>query len=142
MSVPDMPQPPSPAVRARMRAQRRRDTGCELALRSALHGLGLRYRVDARPLPDWRRRADVTFSKARVAVFVNGCFWHGCETHRRPSQRNREWWNQKIERNRARDRDTDAKLRAEGWVAIRVWEHDDPEIAARAIARLVRSRAK
>ncbi|MEV4207809.1 very short patch repair endonuclease [Nocardia salmonicida] len=130
----------SPATRAVMRANRRRDTDPELALRSALRGHGLGYRVDARPLPELRRRADVVFVGARVAVFCDGCFWHGCPDHYRPARRNGEFWAAKIAGNRDRDRDTDERLTNAGWVAIRVWEHEDPAAAADRIADVVVTR--
>jgi DNA mismatch endonuclease (patch repair protein) len=119
------PEASSPAARATMRANRGRDTGPELAVRRALHAMGLRYRVD-HPLPfDRRRRADILFPKARVAVFIDGCFWHGCPEHGTSPRSNAEFWRTKIERNRERDRDTSARLEEAGWVALRFWEHDD-----------------
>src|SRR5688500_5061194 len=107
------PEPSSPAVRRRMQATRQRDTPGELALRSALRVLGLRYRVDT-PLPGTRRRADVAFLHAKVAVFVDGCFWHGCPEHGTWPKANADWWRAKIEGNRRRDEDTDQKLASEG----------------------------
>ena len=127
-------------TRARMRAQRTRDTEPEIALRRRLHAAGLRYRVD-HPLPtNRRRRADVLHRPSRVAVFVDGCFWHGCPEHSRPIRTNTGFWNTKIERNRERDLDTDRALRADGWLPIRVWEHDDPDRAARRVLRAVARR--
>lgn len=112
----------------------RRDTGPELALRRALHRSGLRYYVHRRPVPTLPRQADIVFPSQRVAVFVDGCFWHGCPEHGRREHRTNGWyWREKIERNRARDRDTDAKLLATGWESLRVWEHEDPQ---RAVARI------
>jgi DNA mismatch endonuclease (patch repair protein) len=130
----------SPAVRAAMKANRSRDTKPELALRSAIHRLGLRYRVDAPPVQGLRRRADLVFTRARVAVFSDGCYWHGCPDHYRAARRNDEFWSDKISKNCQRDRDTDAKLLAAGWLVIRVWEHEDPGEAAEHIAHIVRSR--
>jgi DNA mismatch endonuclease (patch repair protein) len=127
-------------VRDRMQSQSRENTSCELALRRSLHRLGLRYRVHERPLPEWRRRADVVFRKARVAVFVDGCFWHGCRDHGSEPKANAEWWLAKIDRNRSRDSETDEKLRAHGWEPVRVWEHADPEGSATRIAEVVRRR--
>ncbi len=119
------PEASSPAARATMRANRGRDTGPEMAVRRALHAMGLRYRVD-HPLPfDRRRRADILFPKARIAVFIDGCFWHGCPEHGTSPRSNAEFWRTKIERNRERDRDTSARLEEAGWVALRFWEHDD-----------------
>jgi len=119
----------------------RRDTGPELALRRALHRSGLRYYVHRRPVPTLPRRADVVFPTQRVAVFVDGCFWHGCPEHGRREHRTNGWyWPDKIESNRARDRDTDARLLAAGWEPIRVWEHEDPERAVARICRELRQR--
>jgi DNA mismatch endonuclease (patch repair protein) len=109
----------------------RRDTAPELALRKELHRLGLRYFLHRRPLPNLRREADLVFPKSRVAVFVDGCFWHGCSEHGRREHRTNGWyWPEKIERNRQRDQDTDVKLRAAGWTPIRVWEHESMSAAA------------
>ena len=88
-----------------------------------------------------RRRADVVFPRQRVAVFVDGCFWHGCPEHRTDPRANADWWRAKIEANIARDRDTDARLRTAGWLPIRVWEHEQADVAANAIASAVRTRA-
>lgn len=117
----------------------RRDTAPELALRRLLHRQGLRYFVHRQPLPDLRRKADLVFPTARVAVFVDGCFWHGCPDHGRRQHRTNGWyWPDKIERNRTRDRDTEARLAAAGWASVRVWEHDDPGRAVARIAAAVR----
>lgn len=114
---------------ARMSRQRTRDTGPELALRRALHRLGYRYRVDA-PLPGLpRRRADLLFPGPKVAVFVDGCFWHGCPVHATRPARNREWWAAKLAGNIDRDRHTDEHLIALGWTVVRVWEHESVEDA-------------
>lgn len=123
-----------------MQANRSRDTKPELAVRRAAHALGLRYRVAARPVPTLRRTADMVFRRARVAVFVDGCFWHGCLEHRTTAVTNRSFWTEKIDSNRARDRDTDAKLADAGWTALRVWEHEDPHEAALRILTVVRRR--
>jgi DNA mismatch endonuclease (patch repair protein) len=123
-----------------MRATGRRDTAPEVALRSELHRLGLRYRVDKSPIRGVRRRADVVFGSARVAVFVDGCFWHGCPVHGTWPKRNATFWRDKIETNRLRDVDTDRRLEEVGWLSIRVWEHEDPAEAAARIAATVRAR--
>ena len=123
-----------------MQSNRGRDTGPELALRSAVHALGLRYRVSARPLRELRRTADLVFPRARVAVFLDGCFWHGCPDHHTVAATNAAFWAQKVESNRARDRDTDRRLADAGWASIRVWEHEDPVEAAQRIRSAVRSR--
>ena len=125
------PPPSSDEIKRRMQRQRRRDTGAELKLRSALHRAGLRYRVDYQ-LPGLRRRADVAFPSRRIAVFVDGCFWHGCPDHGTWPRQNAEWWRQKLEANRSRDRDTDRRLAELDWTVIRVWEHEPiPAAAAR-----------
>lgn len=133
----------TPASRKVMKANKSRDTKPELALRSAIHQLGLRYRVDAPPIDGLRRRADIVFPAARVAVFSDGCYWHGCPDHYRPAKKNnREFWSDKISKNRARDRDTDARLAEAGWFVIRVWEHESPVDAASRIAEAVRLAAQ
>jgi len=113
-----------------MQRQRSRNTGVERALRSELHRRGLRYRVHRRPIPGLRRESDVVNARLRLAVFVDGCFWHGCPDHATWPKANAEFWREKIEGNRARDRDTDAKLRDAGWTVVRIWEHEDPVEAA------------
>lgn len=124
-----------------MQAQRTRDTAPEIAIRKLLHAAGLRYRVDVAPLPGLRRRADVALGRARVALFVDGCFWHGCPEHgSRRTTANTDYWSAKVERNQARDRDTDERLRAAGWLPLRVWEHDDPEAVAATVIAAVRGR--
>jgi|GEM_PF-1039311 len=108
-----------------MSVQRRSGTAPELALRRALFALGLRYRVGTAPVPGLRRKADIVFGRAKVAVFVDGCFWHGCPQHgERRHEVNGWYWLDKIERNRRRDRDTDNLLAAAGWQVLRVWEHE------------------
>jgi len=128
----------SAATRAVMRANRGRDSRPELALRSAVHARGLRYRVNFQPVPGLRRTADLVFTRAKVAVFLDGCFWHGCPEHLRPARINESFWSTKIAGNRQRDLDTDRQLAEAGWTVIRVWEHEDPRAAARRIAKVVR----
>jgi DNA mismatch endonuclease (patch repair protein) len=124
----------------RMSRQRTRDTEPEMLLRRELHRRGLRYRVDA-ALPGLpRRRADVLFTRARVAVFVDGCFWHGCPKHKTAPTTNGAWWAAKLARNIERDLGTDAHLRSLGWTVLRVWEHEDMKHAATDIAQIIRSR--
>ena len=124
-----------------MRGNRRRDTRPELAVSHRLHAAGLRYRVDLAPLPDSRRlRVDIVFTRARVAVLIDGCFWHGCPEHHRPARTNGEFWAAKIAGNRERDDRLDAMLRAAGWTVLRFWEHEDPDVVADSIEREVRSR--
>jgi DNA mismatch endonuclease, patch repair protein len=119
----------------------RRDTPCELAVRSAVHAMGLRFKVDW-PLPGTRRRADLAFVGAKVVVFVDGCFWHGCPEHATWPRANASWWREKIEGNMRRDRHTDALLERQGWRVLRFWEHEDSERVARAINRVVRTRSR
>ncbi|CCH89537.1 DNA mismatch endonuclease Vsr [Modestobacter italicus] len=103
-------------------------------MRKLLHAAGLRYRVDSPPLRTMRRRADLVFGPARVAVFIDGCFWHNCPLHGNMPRANTDYWMPKLKRNRERDADTDRQLRAAGWLVIRAWEHEDPtEVAARVI---------
>ncbi|MEU4066571.1 very short patch repair endonuclease [Streptomyces wedmorensis] len=123
-----------------MSANKGRDTKPERALRSALHRQGLRYRVGVRPIPSLRRTADVVFSRARVAVFMDGCYWHGCPEHHRPAKKGAEFWQDKIEGNRKRDAETNQALSEAGWLVIRVWEHEDPEQASHRVIEAVRQR--
>ncbi|HMK96016.1 MAG TPA: DNA mismatch endonuclease Vsr [Acidimicrobiales bacterium] len=126
----------SEAVRLRMSRQRREGTAPELALRKSLHAQGFRYRVHRAPLPTLDRKADIVFGPAKLAVFVDGCFWHGCPQHgRRRHEVNGWYWTKKIARNRDRDRDTDRVLGAAGWRVLRVWEH---ELVGSELARAVR----
>ena len=107
-----------------MQTQRVRDTEPEMAIRRALHSRGHRYRVDVRPVPDVRRKADLVFVTARVAVFVDGCFWHGCPQHGHRRYRvNSNYWNAKIRRNRERDKETTERLLEAAWTVVRIWEH-------------------
>ncbi len=122
-----------------MKQQRRRDTRPELAIRSALHRAGLRFRVD-HPLPGLRRRGDIVFPTKRVVVFVDGCFWHGCPEHRTWPRENAAWWRDKLEANVARDRDTDARLADADWLVVRVWEHHETTDAVALIVTALHSR--
>lgn len=123
-----------------MQSTKGRDTKPERALRSAVHALGLRYRVSAKPLADLRRTADLVFPRAKVAVFLDGCFWHGCPEHHTVATANARFWADKVDGNRKRDRDTDGRLADAGWVSIRIWEHEDPHVAARQVEEVVRAR--
>ena len=119
-----------------MLAQRRRDTALELAFRRALFAAGLRYRVDHRIAP-LRRRADIAFTRWRVAVFLDGCFWHSCPLHATMPKANREWWREKLQANVTRDRHTDDVLAGQGWRVVRIWEHDNvPDGAGRILGVL------
>ena len=106
-----------------MQSVGRRDTPAELAVRTRLHRMGLRFRVDHPPLAGVRRRADILFTKARVAVYVDGCYWHGCPQHCRMPAANSRYWRQKISRNISRDRASVRSLKAAGWRVIRIWGH-------------------
>jgi len=110
---------------------KRSGTKPELELRRELHRLGLRFRVNVKDLPG---RPDVVFSRARIAVFVDGCFWHGCPQHAVAPKANADWWAAKLNQNRARDVRNDDELSALGWRVVRIWEHDDPAVAAEGIA--------
>src|SRR4051794_10703479 len=127
--IPAMPVPSSPAVASRMSRQARADTAPEMALRRLLHARGKRYRVGW-PVPGMpRRKIDIAFTRARVAVNVHGCFWHGCPLHATWPAANAAWWLKKIETNRARDAGTRAHLEALGWTLMEVWEHESPQEA-------------
>lgn len=121
-----------------MQANRGVDTAPETALRSLLHARGLRFRKHVAPLPDLRCRADVVFTGVKIAVFVDGCFWHRCPQHATFPRSNADWWRAKLEQNFQRDRRNDAVLSAAGWVVVRVWEHEDPQLAADRIEHTVR----
>jgi DNA mismatch endonuclease, patch repair protein len=130
----------SVGVSQRMSRARREDTGPERALRSELHKRGLRFRIH-RPLAfDPRRKVDIAFPAARVAVFVDGCFWHVCPEHATYPKANAEFWRAKLARNQERDRETDARLTSSGWEVLRVWEHEDVTVAADRIEAAVRDR--
>ncbi|WP_368795734.1 very short patch repair endonuclease [Kocuria sp. CPCC 205258] len=122
-----------------MSLQRRRDTEPEMLLRRELHRRGLRYRVDAKLPGIPRRRADVLFPRRRVAVFVDGCFWHACPVHATSPQTNDVWWRSKLQTNVARDRDTDIRLQEQGWTVLRFWEHEDMSLAADVVEKTVRA---
>ena len=139
---PARPPASSDEARRRMQSVRQRDTAPERALRSALHRLGLRFRVQRRPIAGLRRFADVVFSRKRVVVFVDGCFWHGCPEHGTMAKANAGFWREKINANRRRDADTDQRLREAGWSVVRVWEHEEAMAAAARIAELLRARGE
>jgi DNA mismatch endonuclease (patch repair protein) len=116
---------------------RQKGTDAELALRQEMYRIGLRYCVGYEVLKKPRRVADVAFPGRKIAVFVDGCFWHGCPEHATWPKRNAEFWRQKIEANRQRDADTNARLQAIGWTALRFWSHESPAKAAETVARVV-----
>lgn len=135
-----VPPASSPQVLRRMQRMPRKDTAPEMALRRAIRSRGIGYRVDCRPEPSLRRKADIVFKSARVAVFVDGCFWHSCPKHRSVPKQNAGWWQTKLSGVIARDQDTARRLRELGWHVIRIWEHDDPNEQANKIANMVRAR--
>ncbi|WP_369830553.1 very short patch repair endonuclease [Mycobacterium sp. 1245111.1] len=116
-----------------MQAQRRRDTEVEIGIRKALYRLGYRYRVDYRPEKSLRCRGDLVFTKRKVVVFIDGCFWHGCPLHATSPKNNAEWWREKLDANIERDRRNSLALRDLGWTVVRVWEH---ETVDEAVARI------
>jgi DNA mismatch endonuclease (patch repair protein) len=143
-AVADYPHPSSAGRSANMRANRRSDTGPEMALRRALHSRGYRYRKDYRLdlAAGARVRPDIAFTARRVAVFVDGCFWHACPEHGGKPAANTWYWGPKLQRNVERDRAADAALAAAGWEVVRIWEHETIEAAVAAvIGALVRSGA-
>ncbi|MBD0420741.1 very short patch repair endonuclease [Streptomyces sp. TRM S81-3] len=123
-----------------MSRQASKDTNAELAVRRLLHAAGLRYRVEY-PVPGMaRRRIDVAFTRAKVAVLIDGCFWHGCPVHATQPKANAEWWRNKLDRNMARDRETTEHLAAQGWMVLRFWEHELPEDVAVRVRAAVEQR--
>ena len=117
-----------------MRTTRRHSTNAELAVRRALWGAGARgYRVNARPLSGLPRTADIVFRARKLAVFIDGCFWHACPEHGTKPKANERWWRDKLRDNRIRDADTNEKLTSAGWSVLRVWEHTAAEEAAAEI---------
>ncbi len=131
-----IPKPSSESATSRMKLQKSRNTECELQLRSALHRIGLRFRTHRSLLP--RRTADIVFVSAKVVVFVNGCFWHGCRRHIGWPKSNIRWWKNKIYNNVIRDQDTDYRLRQAGWKVVRTWEHDTPSVVAQRVASILK----
>jgi DNA mismatch endonuclease (patch repair protein) len=136
-------QPSSPAASHRMGKVRQKGTDAEIALRRELYRGGLRYRIDYEVMKKPRRMADVAFPGLKIAIFVDGCFWHGCPEHATWPKQNAEFWRQKIEANRHRDADTNSRLIDAGWTVLRFWEHESPIRAAETVAQTVaRAKAK
>ncbi|NJP46054.1 very short patch repair endonuclease [Actinacidiphila epipremni] len=129
----------SPGRRRNMQANRARDTGPELAVRKLLHAQGFRYRVHYAPLPSIRRRADIVFTRQRIAIFIDGCFWHNCPEHGHPVTVNSDYWNPKLARNHERDTETNFLLRTNGWLVLRFWAHEDAMEVCKKIASSVRA---
>lgn len=123
-----------------MQGNRGRDTRPEIAVRQLLHARGFRYRVDHRLEPGLRTRADIAFTRRRIAVFIDGCFWHGCPIHRTAPKRNADYWTPKLTRNIERDLETNSALEALRWSVLRFWEHEDPFAVVDRIALEVRRR--
>lgn len=116
-----------------MSAIRSRDTAPELAVRSLLHARGMRYRTNFRPVAGIRRTADIVFTRRKIAVFIDGCYWHGCPDHFLMPKSNLEYWVPKIEGNQRRDAETTAMLTAAGWTVLRFWAHEPAEAIAEAV---------
>ncbi|MEU9525389.1 very short patch repair endonuclease [[Kitasatospora] papulosa] len=131
------PKPSSPGVSARMSRQARRDTKPEVAVRKLLHAAGYRFRVNTRVPGMPRRTIDIAFTRAKVAVMIDGCFWHGCPMHATQPKSNAQWWREKLDRNMARDLETTTHLAAAGWTVLRFWEHEAPDGAAKLVAATV-----
>ena len=130
------PRPSSASVSRRMHNTPQRDTPLEMQVRSRLHRRGLRFRVD-RTIPGvTRSRPDLIFPKERIAVFLDGCFWHSCPQHGTTPHANRGWWLEKLAANVERDRRHDRELRTAGWLVLRFWEHEDP----RSVVHMIESR--
>jgi DNA mismatch endonuclease (patch repair protein) len=130
------PAPLNATVSAQMQRMPRSSSGPEMLIRRELHSRGLRFRVNHPRLPG---RPDIAFTAARIAVFIDGCFWHSCPDHGVLPRNNRHWWRSKLERNVERDREKDALLEKLGWTVLHVWEHEEPLEAADAIEQLWRS---
>ncbi|WP_229749410.1 very short patch repair endonuclease [Flexivirga endophytica] len=122
-----------------MARQRRADTAAELGLRRVLFGIRRGYRIHYKVPGMPRRTIDVAYVAQRVAVFVDGCFWHGCPKHAVAPRKNADWWADKLAGNRTRVKSTTAHLESRGWVVLRYWEHDDPIVAAQEIVEAVRA---
>ncbi|WP_168707327.1 very short patch repair endonuclease [Gordonia paraffinivorans] len=120
-----------------MSRQKSKNTAPEIAVRRCLHERGFRYRIDVKLEPDLRTRADLAWKGLKLAVFIDGCFWHGCPEHATRPAANREWWAKKLDTNIARDRRTDDALRSRGWVVRRFWEHQTPEEIADKIVETI-----
>jgi DNA mismatch endonuclease, patch repair protein len=126
-----------------MRANRKRDTKPEIALRSALHARGLRFRKHHLVrVPERTVRPDVVFTRHRLAVFVDGCFWHRCPIHGTEPRANTDYWTPKLARNVARDRAVDEDLRRAGWDVLRAWEHEPSSDVADRVVSLLRRRQR
>lgn len=128
----------SPEATARsMRGNRSRDTSLELVVRRALHAAGFRYRVGYSPIAGLRSRADIVFTRLRIAIYLDGCFWHGCPQHGTTPRVNADYWVPKLARNQERDTATTNVLTGAGWIVLRIWEHEGPAVVVDHIAAVV-----
>lgn len=128
---------PDPATSRRMKRVRRSDTDAELAIRRALHSQGLRFRVNLRVASQPQVTPDIVFTKQRIAVFVDGCFWHSCQVHGSIPRNNHAWWAKKLRDVVERDHKQTVRLLVEGWTVVRIWEHEDATDVASRIRRVV-----
>lgn len=130
----------APGTRRSMLANRRRDTKPEVAVRRLLHARGIRFRIDY-PIGTRERsiRVDIVLPRAKLAIFIDGCFWHGCPEHARPTKSNTLWWADKIAANKKRDKGTAADLKRAGWIVLRFWEHESPEQVAHVVIETLRA---
>ncbi len=129
--------PSSPAASRRMKATRGSDNPLERNIRSLLYQEGYRYFKHRRLLPGTSRTVDIVLPRRRLAIFIDGCFWHGCPLHGTWPKANAEFWREKIETNMLRDKDTTKRLRSLGWKVIRIWEHVKPEMAVKRIISIL-----
>lgn len=125
--------PPTPAVRRRMRATPQRNTSAELAVRRLLHSHGYRYRVNLSPIAGLRSRADIVFTKHKIAIYIDGCFWHACPLHASWPKKNPQFWKSKIQENIRRDHRVQQELINSGWTVLRFWEHESPQLVVTRI---------
>ena len=130
----------SPGVRRCMRGNKSKNTKPELAIRRILFADGFRYRVCARPLPGYRHTADIVFPRRKIAIFVDGCFWHGCPLHYHTPKTHGDFWSTKIKANKDRDAKVDSHLKAAGWTVVHIWEHVSPQDAASEVEKMMLSR--
>jgi len=128
------------ATRKSMLGNRSRDTRPELLIRRALHARGFRFRVDLRPEPSLRTRADIVFTRRRIAVYIDGCFWHGCPLHATTPKSNESYWLPKLARNAERDAQSTASLEERGWLVLRFWEHESVDAVVARIAEMLPAR--
>ena len=131
------PKPSSDAARKRMEAAKPKGTLPEIKLQSALEQVGVLFEVDVKPIDNLQRRADILIRDERIAIFVDGCFWHGCPIHGTQAKANAKFWADKINRNKERDLDTNRRLAEDGWTVLRIWEHEDPKQISNQVVELI-----